>query len=65
VFIASDAHRDFQTTIGDLADLTKQVALILTGVDIHQLDETFGGYRVYEPATGKELVPSQLAQAGG
>jgi hypothetical protein len=63
VFIATDTRQDFQTTMGGLADLAEQVAIILTGVSIDQLTDKFGGYRVYDPATKKELVPSQEVQA--
>ena len=63
VFIATDTRQDFQATIGDLADLAEQVAIILTGVSIDQLREKFGGYRVYDPAAKKELVPSEPVQA--
>ena len=63
VFIATDTRQDFQTTMGDLADLAEQVAIILTGVSIDQLREKFGGYRVYDPAAKKELVPSEPVQA--
>ena len=63
VFIATDTRRDFQSTMGDVADLAEQVAIILTGVSIDQLTNKFGGYRVYDAATKKELVPSQEVQA--
>lgn len=59
VFIASETRKDFQTTMGDLADLAEQVAMILTGVSSQQLTEKFGGYRVYDAATSEELVASQ------
>jgi hypothetical protein len=63
VFIATDTRGEFQATMGDLADLAEQVAIILTGVRIDQLREKFGGYRVYDPAARKELVPSEPVQA--
>jgi hypothetical protein len=63
VFIATDTQQDFQTTMGTLTDLADQVAIILTGVSIDQLREKFGGYRVYDPAAKKELVPSEPVQA--
>ena len=63
VFIATDARQDFQATLENLTDLADQVAIILTGVSIDQLMDKFGGYRVYEPATKKELVPSPEIQA--
>jgi hypothetical protein len=63
VFIATDTRQDFQATMGDVADLAEQVAIILTGVSIDQLTNKFGGYRVYDAATKKELVPSQAVQA--
>jgi len=62
VFIATDTRKDFQATMGDIANLAEQVAIILTGVSINQLTDQFGGYRVYDPATKKELVPSQVVQ---
>ena len=63
VFIATDTRQDFPATNGDLADLAEHVAIILTGVSIDQLREKFGGYRVYDPAAKKELVPSEPIQA--
>ena len=60
VFIATDTRQD--ATRGNLADLSDQVAIILTGISIDQLTDKFGGYRVYEPATKKELVASQEVQ---
>ncbi len=63
VFIANDTRQDFQATMGNVADLAEQVAIILTGVSIEQLTNKFGGYRVYDAATKKELVPSQTVQA--
>ena len=63
VFIAADSRQPLLPTMGDLADLSEQVAIILTGVSIDQLTDKFGGYRVYDPAIKKELVPSQEVQA--
>ncbi len=63
VFIASDTRQDFRATTGDVSDLAEQVAMILTGVDIERLTEKFGGFRVYDAATKKELVPSEAVQA--
>jgi hypothetical protein len=63
VFIATDTRQDFQATIGDIADLAEQVAIILTGVSMEELTHKFGGYRVYDAATKKELVPSQVVHA--
>jgi hypothetical protein len=63
VFIATDTRQDFQATMGNLADLAEQVAASLTGVSIDRLTDRFGGYRVYDPATREELVPSQQVQA--
>ena len=48
--------------MGNVADLAEQVAIILTGVSIDKLTDKFGGYRVYDAATKKELVPSQEVQ---
>jgi hypothetical protein len=62
-FASRPKRRQNQATIADLADLAEQVAIILTGVSIDQLREKFGGYRVYDPAAKKELVPSQEVQA--
>jgi len=59
VFIATDTRQDFQTTMGTIADLAEQVAIILTGVSIDKLEERFGGFRIYDAETKKELVPSQ------
>ena len=63
VFITSETRQDFQSTMGDIADLAEQVAIILTGISIDQLTDKFGGYRVYDAATKKELVPSQAVHA--
>ncbi|MGH7134778.1 MAG: hypothetical protein ACREHD_03510 [Pirellulales bacterium] len=63
VFIATDTQQDFLATVGNLAYLAAQVAIILTGISVDQIVDTFGGYRVYEPATNKELVPSQEIHA--
>ena len=56
VFIRTEMRHDFQTTQGELADLADQVAIILTGLTLDKIKETFGGYRVYDPAAKKELV---------
>lgn len=63
VFIATETQQDFQATVGNLASLAQQVAIILTGLDIDQLNEKFGGYRIYEPATRKELLAAQEIRA--
>ena len=63
VFIGTDTGQDFQPPMGDLSDLAEQVATILTGVSIGQVRDKFGGYRVYDAATNKELVPSRAVQA--
>jgi hypothetical protein len=63
VFIANDTRQDFQATVGNIADLAEQVVIILTGVTIDQLTEMFGGYRVYDAVTNKEIVPSPEVHA--
>ncbi len=63
VFIAKEIRPNGQTTLGDLAALTDQVAIILTGVDLSQIKEKFGGYRVYDPVAKKELVAAEPIQA--
>ncbi len=63
VFIASDNRQNHQTTMGNLAHLSEQVAIILTGVGMDEIRDKFGGYRVYDPVDKKELVSSEPVQA--
>lgn len=63
VFIAAETQQDYLATMGNLPHLAEQVAIILTSLDIDQVNETFGGYRLYEPATRKELVAAQQIHA--
>jgi hypothetical protein len=63
VFIRTETRQDFQTTQGDLADLAEQVVIILTGLTLEKIKETFGGYRVYDPVAKRELVAPARIQA--
>jgi hypothetical protein len=63
VVIRTETRQDFQATQGEGADLAGQVAVILTGLSLDKLNETFGGYRVYDPITWKELAASGPIQA--
>jgi hypothetical protein len=60
VFIGTDTQQNFQATMGNIADLAEQVAIILTGVSTEQLLSSFGGYRVYDAISKEELVPSPV-----
>jgi hypothetical protein len=62
LFIRTEARQDFQHAQKDLADLAEQVAVILTGLSAEKLRETFGGYRMYDPITRKELVAASPVQ---
>ncbi len=63
IFIRTETAQDFQTTQDDVADLAEQVAIILTGLSLDRITQTFGGYRVYDPVAKKELVASEPVQA--
>jgi hypothetical protein len=65
VFIRTETGQNFQTPQGELEELAKQVVIILTGLPLDRIEETFGGYRVYDPVAKKELVASAPVQAPG
>jgi len=63
VFIATDARQDYLAPMGALANIAEQVVVILAGVSIDEIRDKFGGFRVYDPAAGKELMASEHVQA--
>lgn len=58
VSILTETRKDFQFTQQDVAELAEQVAIILTGLNLETITETFGGYMVYDPVAKREVVAS-------
>jgi hypothetical protein len=63
VLIHTETKQDFQSSRSEVADLADPVAVILTGLSIDTMRQTFGGYRIYDPIAKKELVASAPVQA--
>jgi hypothetical protein len=63
VFIRAETGQDFQATQGDLAVLAEQVVVILTGLTLDKIKETFGGYRVFDPLARREVVAPEPVHA--
>lgn len=53
VFIAFETASDFQVERGDLYE---QIAELLTRLSKSELKETYGGYEIADPVTGKRLA---------
>ncbi len=63
ISIRTEISQDFQSTQGEIADLAEQVVVILTGLSLDKITETFSGFRVYDPVARKELLASSPVQA--
>src|SRR5262249_51886958 len=63
ISIRMDTHSNGQAVRDDVADMAEQVVVLLTGLGLEQLTATFGGYRVYDPVSRKELVASAPVHA--
>jgi hypothetical protein len=63
IFIRLEPGADLPPAQEGVADLADQVAILLTGLSLDKLNETFGGYRVYDAVATKELVPSARVHA--
>jgi hypothetical protein len=62
VSVHVDTDDDLRALQAQFGDLTRQVAVLLTGLSLEQLTGTFGGYRVFDPVAKRELVASQVVQ---
>jgi hypothetical protein len=65
VSIYTEYRPSFHTARREVPDLAGPVAVLLTGLSLDKLKETFGGYRVYDPKTKKEVASSGPVQGRG